>query len=288
MSKFVFCVDIGGTKTACAVYDEDGKEIFYDCQPTLPEKGLDDLIDRIAARTCGKLKNVSYGVIACPGPLDIPNGKIIYIATTGWKDLPVVEKFEKKFSFPFALLNDCNAGALGAYALYARESSSVVYISVSTGIGGGAVLDGKLYNGKGNAAEIGHLPVVGSGLHCACGKADCLELYASGKGIENRYYDKTGDKKSCSEIVSMAKNGDKTAKEIFTKARKALAFAIRSVVAAFDPEVVVFGGSVCKAKEMFFGEAIDYLHGCGTGIRFAKEDGKQVLYGGYLYFATNR
>lgn len=288
MSNRIFCVDVGGTKTAYAVYDEVGKELLYGQFPTLPQRGLPDLICRLAESVNGKLGDVTHGVIASPGPLDLQTGSIISIATTGWKNLPIVALFEEKFSLPFALLNDCNAGALGAYELYAKARSSVVYVSVSTGIGGGIVLNGKLYNGKGNAAEIGHLPVPGDDLPCACGKSDCLELYASGMGIENRYFAATKEKKSCAELAALAKQGNSVANALFHDAENALAFAMRSLASTIDPDAVVFGGSVCKSKGLFFHKAETYLRGCGIDVCYANEDGKQVLCGAFAYGKSRR
>lgn len=282
---FYFCVDIGGTKTAYAMYGESGEEYFYGQFPTSSQKGINDLLERIYHATAEILKKYAqskiYGVIASPGPLDLSQGRIINIATMGWKDIPVVALFEQKFGFQFFLLNDCCAGALGVYERQAKNYNSVVYISISTGIGGGIVLDGNLYTGKGNAAEIGHLPVPGDGIVCGCGHTDCLELYASGSGIEKRYFDLTQKALSCTEIANNARKGEQQAISVFENAGKKLAFAIHSVVGMLDPEIIVFGGSVCKAADLFF-PIINQQFPIQSFV-FADKSAKQVVYGAYVY-----
>lgn len=286
MNNVYFCVDIGGTKTALALFDGSGRELFFTQFPTLPEKGAENLVARIYAEVGTEwdkyAEQLVCGVIACPGPLDISSGKIIKIATMDWQNIPVVSLFEQKFGIVFLLINDCNAGALGAYAPYADKGSrSAVYVSVSTGIGGGIILDGELYNGKGNAGEFGHLPVKGQGIVCACGKTDCLELYSSGSGMEKRYSEKTEEAVSCAEIAERARAGERTAVEIFRSAGEKLALALRSVVGVLDPDFLVFGGSVCRSKDLFLPFVKAALP--DLQIRFASESGRQVLIGAFIY-----
>ena len=155
------------------------------------------------------------------------------------------------------------------------------YMSISTGIGGGALVNGKLLTGKGNAANFGHIPVCGEGLQCGCGGVDCLELYASGLGMENRYRVKMGEKLSCREIAIRARAGEKTALEIFDTASEKLVIALRAIVATFDPEIVVLGGSVCKARDLFLSKLQNALPDLKIG--YAREDGKQVILGACVY-----
>lgn len=281
MSK-IFCVDIGGTKTAFACFDEQGKELFYDLFETRPCEGAIRLIERVYERVKTELDGVAFGVIASPGPLNGQTGEIEYIATMGWKSVPIVKLFEEKFGFSFSLLNDCDAGGLGVwkYGGFA-EYKNLCYMSISTGIGGGGIVNGTLLSGKGNGANFGHIPVLGEGLQCGCGGVDCLELYASGSGMENRYFAKTGEKLVCAEIADRARNGEKTALEIFQTASEKLVFALKTIVATLDPEIVVLGGSVCKSADLFLPtvqKALPTLR-----IEYAPTHGKQVLYGALAY-----
>ena len=277
MRKF-FCVDIGGTKTAFAIFDEEGNEHYYMQFPTCPEKGAQSLIERIYKYMKDRLGGVYCGAIASPGPLNVTSGEIEHIATMSWKNIPIVDMFEKKFGLRFSLLNDCDAGGLGVWKYGGfSKYQNVCYISISTGIGGGAIVNGKLLTGRGNAANFGHIPVGGDGLQCACGNKDCLELYASGSGLERRFAIQTGEKLSGGEIAQKAFLGDESALKLFNDASKKLALALETIVAILDPEIVVLGGSVCKSKDLFMPYVLKAMP--NLKIAYAREDGKQVLYG---------
>ncbi len=285
LKKNIFCVDIGGTKTAFSCFDGQGNELFYEKMETRPFEGAETLVERVFNVAKDRVKDVSFGVIASPGPLNAESGEIEYIATMGWKNVPIVKLFAEKFGFDFSLLNDCDAGGLGVWKFGGFEKyRNLCYISISTGIGGGAVVNGKLYSGRGNAANFGHIPVMGKGLTCGCGGVDCLELYASGSGMEKRYQEATGEALPCAEIAARANAGDQTALSVFQTASEKLTFALRAIVATFDPEIIVFGGSVCKAKDLFLPAVQQELPNLTIG--YARDDGKQVIYGALAYGLT--
>ena len=183
MENIYLCIDLGGTKTAVSLYNEAYREIYHFKIETKPELGIDSLIERLKELLSTALigKTIIKGSIASPGPLDIPNGKIVFIPTMGWKDIPIVELFNKAFNTSFSLLNDCTSGALGAWTIVNRPNN-MLYISLSTGVGGGLILNSKLYEGKGNAAEIGHIKVSNDNKKCNCGKTGCLALSAMSFG----------------------------------------------------------------------------------------------------------
>ena len=277
----IFCVDIGGTKTAFACFDTQGNELFYDCFPTNPKEGAARLVERVFERAKPHVSDVKTGVIASPGPLDVKLGKIVNVTTMGWTNVPIVRLFEEKFGISFRLLNDCDAGGLGVWKFGGySEANTLCYVSVSTGIGGGIVANGRLLTGKGNAAEFGHIPVPGEGLKCGCGGVDCLELYASDSGLEARYLQKTGKGLSCLEIERLARSGDTLACGLFKEAGEKLAFALAAVKSVLDPDIVVLGGSVCKAKDLFMPVVEKRLP--TLCIEYAKS-GKQVLLGALAY-----
>ena len=277
MKNVYFCVDIGGTKTAYAIYDEAGRELTYRRFPTESERGAEDLVARVYADSAGFLADcqVPIGSLATPGPLSVADGVILQAVTMGWENVPIVKLFSKRFGVPFLLLNDCDAGALGVANLPAFSAyRSLCYISLSTGIGGGIVINGDVYTGRGNAADFGHMPVAGEGLACGCGRTDCLELYASGSGIEHRYAKKSGRVRSCAEIAALAAEGDPLATTLFEEASAHLAFAMDTLFAVLHPEITVLGGSVCRCGDLLLGK-IGKHHPVG----FAQDDGKQVLLG---------
>lgn len=194
--KYYFAADIGGTKTAIGLYDEAYNEIYHGKILTEPSEGCEKLLDKLYGMA-GRLFEeypVAGAGIACPGPLDVSRGVVNNTTTLGWYNVPVRRLFSEKFGVEFALLNDCNAGAYGEYVV--RNCKNMAYMSISTGIGGGIIVDGKLYNGQGNAAEFGHLYAGGRHLKCGCGREDCLELYASGTAVESEYFRRTGKRLS--------------------------------------------------------------------------------------------
>lgn len=278
MEKARLCVDIGGTKTAFALFDENDREVFYRAFATQSGLGAENLVERVYDAVCGVMGKYSIerGVIAAPGPLDAENGVLISPVLLGWRNIPITHIFSEKFGFAFSLLNDCDAGALGVwrYGGYA-DVKTLCYISISTGIGGGTVINGRLLEGAGNASDFGHIPVSGRNIRCGCGKIDCLELYSSGSGIEARYAEKTGTKMCCAAISECAVAGDADAQEVFREASSYLTYALRVLKSVLDPECVVFGGSVCKVGDLLFSGIQDV----GVPISFAGQDGKQVLYG---------
>lgn len=284
MGKNYLCIDIGGTKTAVACYNFKGRELFYKIFPTEAEKGINDLICRIDNYTKDFLRNnkVSGGVIASPGPLDCKNGKIINIVTMGWKDIPVISLFEKKFGVPFKLINDCNAGALGEWAYgAAKGKDNICYISVSTGVGGGIIINGKLYEGSGNSAEFGHIQVCGDGRKCGCGNTDCLELYSSGTAIEKEYYRRSGKILSAKEIAELARKNDTNALYVYSQCSKMICFAVGNIIKVLDPEAIVFGGGVCHNADLFLPSVQSAFP--DTNITVSDLEGKQVLLGAYVH-----
>ena len=284
MSQVIFCVDVGGTKTAFAVFTPTGTELAYGRFATEAERGAEDLVARLYEKAAPSLKgaDVTCGVVAAPGPLDAEAGVLIDVVTMGWKNVRLTELLSQKFGFAFSLLNDCDAGALGVWRFggYA-DCKSLAYVSVSTGIGGGLVIDGRLVTGKGNAANFGHIPVAGKGQTCGCGRKDCVELYASGMGIERVWFEQTGEQATCAQIADMARAGNRRANAVFMRAGTLLAQAMSAVRAVIDPEKIVFGGSVTKAGDLLFPP---FIRAFGENpIVYKDEDGKQVLYGALAY-----
>ena len=285
MVRAYLCVDIGGTKTAFALFGQNGEEFYCRAFPTRPEEGAEALIGRIRASLEEKLPefDLAGGVIAAPGPLDAVNGLLLHPVMLGWVNTPVAEMFSQAFGIGFSLMNDCDAGALGVAQEFGfAERGTLCYISLSTGVGGGTVVDGRILNGAGNASDFGHIPVPGEGLICACGKKDCLELYSSGSGIEKRFAAKTGRSLPCAEIASLAREGDRAAKTVFAAAAVHLAYAVQVIRATIDPETVVFGGSVCNDGDLLF----PALENAGVKTVCTAQKGKQVLHGAFLRAKT--
>lgn len=282
--KYYFAVDIGGTKTAVGLYDGNGAEIYHGKLLTEPGEGCTALIERLFQMTKHLFTayEVAMGGIACPGPLDVVNGIVNNKTTLGWLNEPIVKLFSEKFSIPFMLLNDCNAGAYGEFM--SRRCRNMVYISISTGIGGGIIVDGTLYNGQGNAAEFGHMHVRGGKkLKCGCGREDCLELYASGTAVENEYFQLTGKALSGVDIAEAANLGDAVAAGIYDTVAGYISEAVVDIQKILDPEIIVIGGGVADAVPFRKNNAFQKLGQFGVNLKFSHLGGNQVLLGTMHY-----
>jgi hypothetical protein len=183
--KTIGSVDIGGTKLAVGAVREDGR-IVKQCEcPTEPEKGFQQAMKRVAtmlrALTDSGVELAGIGV-GCPGPLDPFSGEIGDVGTLpGWQGGNLVDELQSEFGLPVAVENDADAAALGE-ARWGSDASSgnFMYVTISTGIGGGMILDGRLYRGVDGAhPEIGHQVLDASGPQCYCGARGCWEILAS-------------------------------------------------------------------------------------------------------------
>jgi glucokinase len=261
-------VDIGGTKAAVSI--ADGNCTIIDTQITETSKTPDfnptalaifQVIDSLLEKTGITAKSLSAIGLSCPGPLDIQKGMISYVATTGWKDVPVVNLFKEKYSVPVFLENDCSS-AVYAEAMKGagRGYSSVLYITVSTGIGSGICINGEVYSGEhGNAGELGHICVDVKGEKCPCGGIGCLQLYSSGsaiaeKGAIEAQKEKSvlsGKKKITAYDVELAvRNHDGVAKRVWEDAMDKLGLGASIAFQLLNPGVIVFGGGVSNAWDL--------------------------------------
>lgn len=171
----------------------------------------------------------------------------------------------------------------------------LVYVTVSTGIGSGITVNGKILSGAySSAGELGHLTVVPDGRKCPCGKRGCLELYSSGTAIANDATELRGITTSAKEVFSLARGGDEKMKKIIEGAADKLGLALSSVYQLIDPEVIVLGGSVTKDYEDF-SEALKRslnkytqpVEGRRLNIQISRFDGEQVILGAILYAIQN-
>ena len=180
-------IDLGGTNIAVGLVDEDCKIVHSDSVPTLKERHWSEIIKDMAAlslkvlaesgHTLDEVKAVGIG---CPGSIDKENGVVVYSNNIVMDHVPMAEELRKYIDLPVFLENDANAAALGEYAIYGEGSDSFVFMTLGTGVGGGIILNGKVWSGfNGAGAEIGHQSLVYNGKPCTCGRRGCLEAYAS-------------------------------------------------------------------------------------------------------------
>jgi len=260
----VIAVDLGGTNLRAALVDSDAEILAHETVPT-PVAGLSGevITDAITALVENLLalpegKDVLAISVASAGPLDTVHGRIVNSPNIAFPLVEVVEPLRKRFGLPVTLINDARAGVLGERrAGAARGSENVVYITLSTGIGGGAVVNGSLILGMGgNAGEIGHIPVdTRYNLICGCGFAGHWEAYASAKNIP-AFFAAWGeavdlrrvgfDASSTRAIFAAAREEDAVALAFMEALGEVNARGVSAVIVAYNPEIIVFDGPLAR------------------------------------------
>jgi glucokinase len=271
MGKAIAAVDLGGTNIRAALYSESGEALAQCVLPTLAHEGLEPTLGRIFKAIEEVLKGggglVAIGVGA-PGPLDPWKG-VIFSAPNlpGWENVPLAEILAERFGVPAFVGNDANVAALAEHRLGAgRGFSDIIYITVSTGIGGGIIADGKLLLGaKGFAGEVGHIVVKPDGPQCGCGGKGCVEALASGTAIAREALRriKAGESSSipkfvagplesltAKEVAMAAMEGDALAQDIFKEAGYYLGLSFVSLIHIFNPSRIIIGGGVAKVGRL--------------------------------------
>ena len=296
-------IDIGGTKTAVCIADKKANIIEICKFPTKPELGPKSLVERIAKiykNLCLKsgidCKDICFTGVASPGPLDLKTGRIVHIATMGFCDVPIKSMLEKALNLPVFLENDANCAALAESLIGAgKGAESLAYVTISTGIGCGITVDGKILSGAfSSAGEVGHLTIVPDGKECPCGKKGCLELYSSGTAIANTASKIKGKKIDTKEVFSLASNGDNEMMSVINDATDKLALGLSHIIQIIDPEIIVLGGSVTKDYGIFadtlntaLNKYTQPVKGREFNIKISQFDGEQVILGAILFGVSN-
>ncbi|WP_431893900.1 ROK family protein [Nonomuraea sp. bgisy101] len=286
---YVLAIDIGGTKLAAALVDREGAVLRSATRPTPREDVFDALALLIAEMVAEGPVPVAVG-IGCAGPLNLAVGTVSPVNITTWRDFPLRERVRELTGLPTVLAGDAQCFALGEHWLgTGAESRSMLGIVVSTGIGGGLVIDGApLLGPTGNAGHVGHMTVDPDGDPCACGSRGCVERYASGPNLvrwatENGWTPSPADPspavggpEAAGEVVPdgamLARDaaaGHPVAVAAFGRGARALAAMIVSTAAAVEVTHVVIGGGVANAGPILFDplrRAMDEL----AGLDFVK------------------
>jgi len=266
----VVAVDLGGTHIRSALINEKGEILARTERETLAQEGPEPVIGRIEA--C--IRDVARGTepisIAAPGPLNPWKG-IIHQAPNlpGWRDVPLADILHRAFKVPVYLNNDANLAALGEHRFGAGQGiNDLIYLTISTGIGGGIISQGELLLGtKGLAAEIGHMILEPEGPPCGCGGRGHLESLASGTAIARRAVEEMekgaetsitrlveGElSKVTAKVVAQAgQEGDPLANSIFKEAGFYIGLGIANLLHILNPQLVILGGGVSKAGDLLF------------------------------------
>lgn len=246
-------IDLGGTKIAGALVDKSGK-IIMDVQiPTEADKGKNQVIKNIkkaiymlmhSQKTKTKVTCIGIGA---PGPIIYEKGIVVQAPNLpGWKKVNIKKIIEKEFKIKTLVDNDANCAALAEAKFgVAKKARNFLYMTISTGVGGGIIIDRKIYRGtNGSAGEFGHMIIDPNGPKCGCGKNGCLEALASGSAIKR----KTGMNAIAVELA--ARQGDKRAKAVINDVAHYLSIGIGNLVNIFNPEMIVVGGGLSNMREL--------------------------------------
>lgn len=270
--KYVIGIDLGGTKITTAIADLAGELIEKTTLATGAKEGEEVVMERIiqsvemVLEASGlMLEEVRAIGIGAPGPLDSETGSIITTPNLPFRNFSLTQPLTRHFGVPAFLDNDGNVAAIGEWLFGAGKGyRNVLYMTVSTGVGGGAVLNGRSYHGsRSNALEIGHMTIEPSSPHqCNCGNHGDVEALCSGTAISKRAMEAIRAGRSTSltrhevvtsyEVYQGYKEGDELSIEILTQAWKYLGIAVANLILVFDPDVIAIGGGVSKiGSDMF-------------------------------------
>lgn len=271
--KHYLAVDFGGTQIRAARYGQDLDMEERTSSPTQAEKGREWVLRRIeeaVRRVWPSDGHVTAIGVAAPGPLYSESGLLLYAPNLpGWENVPLKERLEEMLGIPTFVGNDANLAALGEHRFGAgRGVDDLIYLTISTGIGGGIVVGGKLFEGgQGLGGEVGHIIVEADGPPCLCGSRGCLEALAAGPAIANAareaiaegrsstLLDRVGgdpDRITAREVNLAAQEGDELSREMFERAGTYIGVALVSLMYLFNPSLFILGGSVTKAGDLLF------------------------------------
>ena len=274
-------IDIGGMSIKGAAVDSNGRVYDKFSMPFVKGepgehtiKKLADLVkEYIASQHLeGKIAGIGIG---CPGTLDVANGIVEYSNNLNWNDLPVAKIMNEVLPYPIRLINDANAAALGEAKFGAgKQNETVIMLTLGTGVGGGIIINGKLYEGnQGKGGELGHIVVQVDGEQCSCGRKGCLEAYASATALirEAKKAMRLNKRSLLWElspdielvggrvVFEAASKGDKAAKEVLNNYIKYLGEGILNYCNIFRPNVVVLSGGIANAGAPLFDPLNKYI-----------------------------
>jgi glucokinase len=272
----VLALDIGGTKLAAGVVDVSGRVHSFLAVPSEAERGPSSVLERLfeLGRRAVDESGIAWSAIesvgiGCGGPLDPARGVLIAPPhLPGWHDVPITALAAETFKRPATLENDATAAAAAEHRYGAGAGvRHMVYLTVSTGVGGGVVVDGRLYRGAmENGGELGHVTVDWHGRRCrGCGRRGCLEAYVSGTSIAERAQEAGLAFETAADVAAAARAGDPGAAAIWDETVEALACGLTSIVNLFEPELVVIGGGVSRAGEQLLGPVRELVRSSAMG-----------------------
>lgn len=263
----VLALDVGGTKLAAAVVGPDGAVVAFRHEPTRIQQGPDHVIEQLLGLGEQVLDGAGVTIdeiaatgVGCGGPLDPGPGVILGPpGLPGWDRVPLGDRVRERFGSAY-VENDASAAALAEYRWAGWNVPSLVYLTVSTGFGGGVVRDGVLFRGAaGQGGEFGHVVIDWHGRACGCGARGCAEAYVSGTSIARRAREAVEhrpesalarlDPVTARDVFDASRNGDALAVELWDESTAMLGRAVAVLINVLEPDLVVLGGGVTRAGE---------------------------------------
>lgn len=266
--KYYAGIDLGGTFIKCGIVDEKGHIVIKDKIPTGRERHYREIAADMAAcvRGLAEKAGIEFSMlggagIGSPGTVDSKNGVIVYSNNIDWKDVPLGGAAEEALGLPTFVANDANAAALGeSFCGAGSKYGSIVFVTLGTGVGGGIVIDGKLFEGNRSAgAEIGHSVIRMGGEKCTCGRKGCFEAYASATALirqtreamkahpDSALWRICGDLNAVDGKTAFdgMRQGDGYATKVVEDYICYLAEGVTNLANVFRPEAILLGGGVC-------------------------------------------
>ena len=271
MSKYFIGLDLGGTNIATGIVNSKDELLASVKVPTQAEDGwkiiterMGDTIAEVMQKAGVKPTEVKAIGVCSPGALDIPNGIVIRSPNLRWFNVPLKKIIEDRFNIPTYFDNDANVAGLGENRYGAGVGSKhMLYMTISTGIGGGIIIDGKIYHGATfGAGEIGHITLDKNGPLCGCGNHGCIEAIASGPAIARNAKERLHEHPesllhhytniTAREVSEAAHAGDQYALSVVETAARNIGVVLAGLINTLNPDCVVIGGGVSNMGDILF------------------------------------
>ncbi len=260
-------IDLGGTNIVAGLTDEQGHILNKKSRRTQPQRGADAIVDDMASM-CRELielgglakQDIQWIGVGSPGTIDAEKGMIVFSGNLQLRNAPIADMLSARAALPVYVGNDANAAALGeVYAGAAKDCSIALMVTIGTGIGGGIVIDRRIYTGfNGMAGEIGHMVIMEGGRLCTCGRHGCWEAYASATGLialtresmqahpESAMWSVAGTLENAGGRTSFdaMRLGDASGKQVVDDFIRYFACGLANITDVLQPEVICIGGGV--------------------------------------------
>ena len=262
MDKNLLGIDIGGTKTAVVIGNENLKIIIRTEFSTSPELGFKDFLKRLLYNISKTKKTHNFKAmgISVGGPLNVKRGILHNPPHLGWGTVHLLDEMRKRFKCPIKVEHDAKAGAIAEFELGAGKGlKNIVFLTLGTGLGAGIIINGQIYRGSNNTAgEIGHIRISDHG-PSVYGKVGSWESYCSGEGIAklaNHMFPDQFDKKiTTQEISKLANSGDEKATKVLRESGKYLGIGMANLFDILDPDRIILGSLSLRLPSVWLEEA---------------------------------